>query len=433
MDRLSAFELTRLLQSRELSPREVQDHFLARIEERNPELSCFLHVAREPLPESPAGPLYGLPVAFKDLTWVRGMPCTSGSLVYRDFVPEQESAVVERTRRAGGVVLGKTNTPELGYKGVTDNQLAPPCRNPWNLERTSGGSSGGAACAVAAGLAPLAEGTDGAGSIRIPASFCGVVGHKPTRGLVPRYPVPDSFYTLSHVGPIARDVRDCALFLDVLAGYDARDPLCSREARPGYLAGLEEPGRALRVAWSPDLGYATVPPATLERLAPAVAALGAEGVALDWEDPEPIELDLWALTYAGRYGEPDPRMHPELQEIIRAGSRLPASRAGEASQQRTVFYGRVHRLFEEYDLLLTPTLAQGAFCLDQQHPGETLFGWTPFTYPFNLTGHPALTVPVALDEDGMPLGLQIVGRLGADLDCLRAGAQVERTVKFSKL
>ncbi len=426
----TAVELTELLKRREISPRELQEHYLRRIEERNPELSCYLHVAREPIPDELPGPLYGLPVAFKDLTPVKNMPCTSGSLLYRDFVPEIEAAVVERTRRAGGIVLGKTNTPELGYKGVTDNQLAPPCRNPRDPRRTAGGSSGGAACAVAAGLAPLAEGTDGAGSIRIPASFCGVVGHKPTRGLVARFPVPDAFYTLSHIGPIARTVHDCALFLDVLAGHDPRDPLSLRN-QTRFLEGLQEPLGSLRLAWSPDLGYARVDPDVLGRLQPLVERLGAEQVKLDWPDPEPLELDLWALTYAGRF-EPDPRLDPELQEIIRYGQRLPAARAGQVSVQRTEFYSRVHRLFQEYDLLLTPTMPCGAFPVEQQRPPgvDTLFGWTPFTYPFNLTGHPALTVPAALDADGMPLGLQIVGRLGADLDCIRLGRDLEQVAKL---
>lgn len=425
----SALELTRLLEAKEIHPSELQRHYLERIEEQNPELSAYLHFAAEPIPREPSGPLFGLPVAFKDLTAVKGMPCTSGSLLHRDFVPEQDAAVVERTRRAGGIVLGKTNTPEFGYQGVTVNQLAPPCRNPINPERTAGGSSGGAACAVRAGLAPLAEGTDGAGSIRIPASFCGVVGHKPTRGLVARYPVPDAFYTLSHIGPIARDVRDCALFLEVLAGYDPRDPLSSRETRPAYLAGLEEPLGSLRIAWSPNLGYADVPSDTLERLRPVAALLKAEEVRLDWEDPIGPLYDLWALTYAGRLGEPDRALDPELQAIVRHGLSLPARRAGEVSQQRTEFYGRVHRLFAEFDLLLTPTMPCAAFPIGTEHP--TLFGWTPLTYPFNLTGHPALTVPAALDGEGMPLGLQIVGRLGADLNCLKAGLHLENLLKIT--
>ncbi len=432
--RLTALELVGLLARGELSPGELRDHYLSRIQRYNPKLSCYLHVASEALSERYPGPLYGLPVAFKDLTPVAGMPCTSGSLLHQNELAEQDAVVVERARQAGGVVLGKTNTPEFGFKAVTDNQLAPPCRNPWNLARTSGGSSGGAACAVAAGLTPLAEGTDGAGSIRIPASYCGVVGHKPSRGLIPRYPVPDAFYTLSHIGPIARNVADCAFFLGLLAGYDERDPLSLNQSPIDYLKDLERPPE-LRMGWSPDLGYARVSSQVLDRLEPAVRSLGdVVPLQLDWPDPEPLELDLWALTYAGRL-LPDERLDPELRKIVQRGLEIPARRPAQVSQERTAFYHRVRRVFEQVDILLTPTMPTGAFPIELQRPTgcPTLFGWTPFTYPFNLTGNPALTVPVALDGDGMPLSLQIVGRPGADRHVLRLGRVLEQQLSFSNM
>ncbi len=434
MHRLTALELVGLLACGELSPGELRDHYLSRIQRYNPQLSCYLHVASEALDGPYPGPLHGLGVAFKDLTPVAGMPCSSGSLLHRNELADKDAVVVERVRRAGGLVLGKTNTPEFGFKAMTDNQLAPPCRNPWNLARTSGGSSGGAACAVAAGLAPLAEGTDGAGSIRIPASYCGVVGHKPTRGLVPRYPVPDAFYTLSHIGPIARNVTDCAFFLGILAGYDERDPLSLTQSPVDYLQDLDRPV-SLRVGWSPDLGYASVSSQVLDRLEPAVRALGdVIRLQLDWPDPEPLELDLWALTYAGRLS-PDDRLDPELRQIVQRGLEIPARRAAQVSQERTAFYHRVRRVFEQVDILLTPTMPTGAFAIELQRPtgSRTLFGWTPFTYPFNLTGNPALTVPVALDGDGMPLSLQIVGRLGADRHVLRLGRVLEQQLSFSNM
>ncbi len=418
--RLTALELVGLLARGEISPGELRDHYLSRIQRYNPQLSCYLHVACEALVGRYPGPLHGLPIAFKDLTPVAGMPCTSGSLLHQNELAEQDAVVVERARQAGGVVLGKTNTPEFGFKAVTDNQLAPPCRNPWNLARTSGGSSGGAACAVAAGLAPLAEGTDGAGSIRIPAS-----APLPGAGCL-LYPQPH------------RPHRPQRVRLRLLPGHPgrlrrARSPLFKPVAgrlshRPGTPTGAA-------IGWSPDLGYARISSQVLERLEPAVRSLGeVVPLQLDWPDPEPLELDLWALTYAGRL-LPDERLDPQLREIVQRGLEIPARRAAQVSQERTAFYHRVRRVFEQVDILLTPTMPTGAFANELQRPAGscTLFGWTPFTYPFNLTGNPALTVPVALDGEGMPLSLQIVGRPGADRHVLRLGRLLEQQLSFSNM
>lgn len=437
----NAVELAARIRAREISPVEVVRDALDRIERLDPALRAFVTIdpegalaaAREAERTPPVGPLHGVPVAVKDLSLTRGLRTTFGSLLHRDFVPDQDSVSVERLRRAGAVIVGKTNTPEFGWKGVTDNRLGPPTVNPWNRERTAGGSSGGSAAAVAAGMVPLAEGTDGAGSIRIPAAFCGVVGMKPTFGRVPRHPVPDLYYTLSHTGPLTRTVADAELMLEVLAGPDPRDPWCLTEAM-----GEALPPR--RVAWSPDLGYARVEP-EVARVALAAAR------KLPWEleeahpgfpDPEDVELGIWCTVYAARFGELDPAqrglMDPGLVEVIDQGMRMPASELARGSLARTRLWETVERFFRTYDLLVTPTMPVVAFPASQQHPlpvdKPTLFGWTPFTYPFNLTGLPALTVPAGLTSEGLPVGLQIIGRRGADRQVLAAGAAFEQAAPW---
>lgn len=437
----TAVELAALIRNREVSPVEVVQAALDRIDRLDPDLRAFVTVdyegalaaAREAERSEPAGPLHGVPVAVKDLSLTRGLRTTFGSLLHRDFVPDQDSVSVERLRAAGAILVGKTNTPEFGYKGVTDNRLGPPTVNPWNRERTAGGSSGGSAAAVAAGLVPLAEGTDGAGSIRIPACFCGVVGLKPTFGRVPRHPVPDLYYTLSHTGPIACTVADAALMLEVLAGPDSRDPWSLDD-----FPAAREPRR---VAWSPDLGYAQVEPEVARVAREAVARLPYEVEEADpgFPDPEEVELGIWRTVYAARFGPLPPevreRMDPLLAAIVDEGMAMPAWELAKQSLERTRLWETLERFFGRYDLLVTPTMPVEAFPASQQRPDTvdkaTLFGWTPFTYPFNLTGLPAVTVPAGLTRSGLPVGLQIVGRRGADRQVLLAAAAFERAAPWS--
>lgn len=433
----TAVELAELIRTRQVSPVEVVRQVLDRIDREDPRLHSFvtvdhegaLEAARRAERSDPIGPLHGVPVAVKDLSLTRGLRTTFGSLLHRDFVPDVDSLSVERLRRAGAVIVGKTNTPEFGYKGVTDNRLGPPTVNPWNRERTAGGSSGGSAAAVAAGLVPLAEGTDGAGSIRIPAAFCGVVGMKPTFGRVPRHPVPDLYYTLSHTGPITRTVADAVLMLEVLAGPDPRDPWCLTERM------VEEP-EPRRVAWSPDLGYAQVEPEVARVALEAVRRLPyeVEEAHPGFPDPEEVELGIWRTVYAARFGPLQPevreRMDPLLAEIVDEGMAMPAWELAKQSLERTRLYETLERFFRRFDLLVTPTMPVEAFPVTRQRPESvdkpTLFGWTPFTYPFNLAGLPAVTVPAGRTAGGLPVGLQIVGRRGADRQVLQAAAAFER-------
>lgn len=436
----------RILQG-ELSPVEVVESLLQRIERLNPRLNSFITVDAEGALDTARrlekncdspGPLHGIPIAIKDLSYTKGLRTTCGSLTLKDNVPTQDSISVERIRQAGAIIIGKTNTPEFGYKGVTDNRLMPPTVNPWDESTTSGGSSGGSASAVAAGLVPLAEGTDGAGSIRIPASFCGVVGFKPSFASVPRYPIPDIYYTLSHTGPIARNVEDAALLYSVLAGQDMRDAL-------SFDVAASQGESQLKLAWTSGLSYAQAEPEVAKVCREAVYHLTEQRHTIvedrpEFPDPEPIELNIWNTVYAARYGpltSPTRELFtPELAEIVDEGMRLPAHVLCKDSIARTKLYYTMDEFFQKYDLLLMPTMPMPSFPVELQHPRElngrkldTLFGWTPFTYPFNLTGQPAITVPVTYVTSPagkkLPVGVQIIGPRGSDNLVLAVAKQLE--------
>jgi aspartyl-tRNA(Asn)/glutamyl-tRNA(Gln) amidotransferase subunit A len=392
----------------------------------------------------PLGPLCGVPFSVKDLVITRGVRTAFGSRIYEHHIPDEDAPVVERLCTAGAIMVGKTTTPEFGWKGATDSPLTGISRNPWDLTKTPGGSSGGAAAAVAAGLAPLAVGTDGGGSIRIPASFCGVFGLKPTCGLVPVYPTPNTG-TLSHVGPMTRSVRDAALMLQVLAGPDDRDPLSFPATGIDFTDGLDDGIRGLRVAWSPTFGYAKVAP-EVRVLAEAAArrfqdfGCQVEEVERAFADPDPI----WApLFYAGVAARLEPflaewrdRIDPGLLEVVEEGNRLSGVELSKASFARAAFYQEVRQFFQRFDLLLSPTLAVPPFAAGMERPPDYPAGsrlsWVAFTYPFNLTGHPAATVPCGFTADGLPIGLQIVaGRLQDHL-VLRASATFEAAMPWAE-
>ncbi len=454
---LPATEMARLIRTRELSPVEITDAILDRIERLNPALNAYLTVtadlARAQAKEAEArarrgdlrGPLDGIPYSIKDLEATAGVRTTYGSKWFEDHVPDEDGVVAERLKAAGGILLGKTNTPHFGHKDMCDNLLGPPCRNPWNLDRTSGGSSGGAAAAVAAGLGPLAHGSDGAGSIRIPAALCGVFGLKPSFGRVPYHPSPDYFATRSHNGPLSRTVRDAALMLSVIAGPDPRDPLTIDAPPEDYVALCDGDLRGLRLAWSPDLGYAAVDPevrSIAERAARRFTDLGCtlDAPAIRWPNPRDFHKIIWEVGVASRHIDraierPD-WIEPSLAQMIHNGSRVSAIEYGKALLARTALYNAVRAFFERYDLLLTPQMPVGAWSAEPGphqgpreiggHPTPTIMDRLPFTYPFNLTGHPAASVPCGFTAEGLPVGLQIVGRWHADATVLRAAAGFEQ-------
>ena len=445
----TATELIRAYRAHDLSPVEATEATLERIDDRDPDLNAFCLLDPEAAltqarasearyaRREPAGPLDGVPVAIKDLLVTKGWPTLRGSTAIDPKGPWQDDApVVASLRRSGAVFLGKTTTPELGWKGVTDSALTGVTRNPHDPAKTAGGSSGGSSAALAAGMVPLALGTDGGGSIRIPCAFCGLPGLKPTFGRVPAWPA-SPFGPVSHVGPMARTVADLALLLDVIAQPDARDWQQLPPATASFAAGLEDGVAGLRIAFSPELGFATVDAEIATLVAQAAEDLQALGAHVEHVDPgfpDPREtFDVLWSTGAARAVETLPRtdgIDPGLAAIAeqgRAHSGLDYLRACGERDQLAIALGRFH---ESWDLLLTPAMPIAAFDAGREVPvgsdDPRWPGWTPFTYPFNLTQQPAATVPCGFTSDRLPAGLQIVGPRHADALVLRAARAYEQ-------
>jgi aspartyl-tRNA(Asn)/glutamyl-tRNA(Gln) amidotransferase subunit A len=457
---LTAVDLAAAVRAREVSPVEVVEAVHRRMDRLEPRLHAFCHRAdaealdaarhleRALADGADGGPLCGVPVGIKDLVAVAGMPMPGGSPAYRDFVPDEDDVVVERLRAAGAIVLGKTAVTEFGYSGASHSPVAETVRNPWNLALTSGGSSAGSGAAVAAGMGPVAIAADGGGSIRIPASFCGLFGMKASMGRVPmypscrdeRYPGIASWEGLEHVGPVSRTVADSALVLSVIAGPDDRDrhsiPAGDVDWRPAA-----DPGdlRGLRVAYSADLGRVAVDPEVARVVEQAVAAFAELGCEVEAADPDlpdagaafaaliALESDLTGMReLVGRHGS---EMSPHLVDLVTREWR--AEDFTDAQSTRKAVVNAMWRFMRGYDLLLTPTLTTPPFPVHMQGP-EKVGGryvrdsaWLAFTYPFNLTGQPAATVPAGFTDDGLPVGLQIVGGHLADGLVLRAAAAFE--------
>ena len=387
---------------------------------------------------APVGALDGVPVAIKDAFPARGWPTRRGSRAIDAAGPwDADASAVAALRRNGAVLPVQTTSPEFGWKGVTDSPLYGVTRNPWDPATTPGGSSGGSAAALAAGLVPLALGSDGAGSIRIPCGFSGLPGLKPTFGRVPLWP-PSAFGTVSHAGPMARTVTDAALLLDVLCEPDARDWTALPPPAHSFLDGLDDGIAGTRIAFSPDLGYVTVDPevaAAVERAALALADLGAHVERVDpgFEDPRECQETLWWATCAklvSDLGDPPADVFdPGFAKAAAAGRGIALADYLAAMTAREALGTHMSRFHSEWDLLVTPTLPIPAFTAGQNMPDgwpdEHWQSWTPFTYPFNLTQQPAATVPCGFTAAGLPIGLQIVGPRHADAHVLRAARAFE--------
>jgi aspartyl-tRNA(Asn)/glutamyl-tRNA(Gln) amidotransferase subunit A len=455
----SALELAAAVRAKQLSPVELAEALLARIERIDARLKAFclvsadiaLRDAREAeiavVKGEPTGALHGVPFSLKDVIFTRGVRTTGGSAIFAEAVPEEDAIAVSRLRAAGAVMLGKTNTSEFGHKALTDNPLFGPTHNPWNVARTPGGSSGGAAAAVAAGLGPIGLGTDGGGSLRIPAAFCGVYGYKPSWGRVPQYPSFPGWEHLSVTGPITRTVRDAALVLDVIAGDDDRDRASLPREAASYVAACDEQIKGLHVAWTPDLGYATVDPAVqtvCENAAAEFEALGChvEVVSPGWEDCEEIFRTIVSAQFYAHWSDQLPaqeaRLDPTLVKFIRKGGAVSLRDYVLAMERARAYWHEAQTFLARFDLLLTPTVAVAPFGVDQAPPREidgqpiSVLGWMPFTFPFNLTGQPAASVPAGTTDDGLPVGLQIVGRRHADRTVLAASAAYEAACPWSE-
>ncbi|NGO12983.1 amidase [Streptomyces sp. HC44] len=443
---LTALQLVDGYRKGEFSPVDVARAALLRAEEIQPSVNAFVRLdgdgAIEQARESaerwrrgePAGLVDGVPVTVKDILLMRGAPTLKGSNTVRaDGSWDEDAPSVARLREHGAVFLGKTTTPEFGWKGVTDSPQSGVTRNPYDVSRTSGGSSGGSAAAVAMGAGPLSLGTDGGGSVRIPASFCGIFALKPTYGRVPLYPA-SAFGTLAHVGPMTRDAADAALMLDVISGADARDWSGLAPPDGSFTDTLDGGVRGLRIAYSPSLGgQVPVRPGVAAAVRRGVEGLASLGAYVEESDPdftEPVEAfhTLW-FSGAARVTQnlgPHQRelLDPGLREICGIGARYSALDYLAAVDVRMDLGRRMGRFHETYDLLVTPTLPITAFEAGVEVPkgsGHRRWtGWTPFTYPFNMTQQPAATVPVGMDGDGLPVGLQIVAARHRDDLVLRA-------------
>lgn len=447
---LSATELLRLYRRRRLSPVEVTEAALARIDRHNATVNAFCLVDRDAalaaaraaeerwLRGRPCGLVDGVPCTIKDVLLTRGWPTLRGS---RTVNPKQswdeDAPATARLREHGAVLLGKTTTPEFGWKAVTDSPLTGITRNPWNLSCTPGGSSGGAAVAAALGMGTLHLGTDGGGSIRIPAGFTGVVGFKPSFGRVPAYPL-SPFGTLAHVGPLTRSVSDSALLLNVLAEPDARDWFSLPPDWRDYRVGLEDGVRGLRVAFSPTLGYVQVDPeirAAVTAVARLLADLGAQVEETDpgFSDPLAVFNTLWysgAAQALAHLSEAErAAIDPGLRDIAHTGAACRHHDYLQAVQARSRLGLHLRLFHERYDLLLTPTLPIPAFAAGQElaDPAtQTRWPeWTRFSYPFNLTQQPAISLPGGFTRRGLPIGVQLVGANYQDALVLRAARTLE--------
>jgi aspartyl-tRNA(Asn)/glutamyl-tRNA(Gln) amidotransferase subunit A len=386
----------------------------------------------------PQGPLAGVPISVKDLIAVGGVPLTFGSRSMAHNVAPHDAVAVERLENAGAIIIGKTTTSEFGCKAVGDSPLTGSTRNPWDLSKTAGGSSAGAAASVAAGVTSIALGTDGGGSIRIPAAMTGLFGVKAQFGRVPVFPVAAN-PTLAHVCPIGRDVRDVALLLGVLSGYDARDPHSVPVAASDYLAACDRDPHALKIAWSPSFGYAALDAEVCAIAEAAVRAFTELGCVVEEVDaplgPDPAAI--WtAEFYAGVAARLAPTLRdrrelldPEVATLVEQALTMDAEAYGRAVQMRYVFREKVRRFFGEYDLLLSPTLPVAGVDVGVSIPprfaDRNLVTWVSYTYPFNLTGQPAASIPAGFTRGGLPVGLQLVARAYREEDLFAAAAAFE--------
>jgi aspartyl-tRNA(Asn)/glutamyl-tRNA(Gln) amidotransferase subunit A len=458
---LSAAEAAALIRRRRLSPVEYVDAVLAAVAREQPRLNCFVTVMAEEaraaaraaeqavMDGAPLGPLHGIPVGVKDLVHVKGAPTRMGSRLHDDAPPAAaDDVTVARLRAAGAIILGKTTTPEYGVKGLTDGPAFGITRNPWNLDRTPGGSSGGTAAAVAAGLGPIGLGTDGAGSIRGPAACCGIVGLKPTLGTVPLAGARDAFANNSYAGPMTRTIADAALMLGVMAGPSAADPWSLRAAPPAALsAALAGAGLAgVRLGYVMRAANPRVAADVEANTRDALAAFAAQGAEVE-EITDPIDWIeyegrvLYQANFAVLLAAQLPRrrdaMDPVTVAFMERGAGFTLADFRNAQYARTRLFHAIQDLLGRYDALLMPTMSRTALPVgfdaandqvevDGVSCGITRQGWTSPQYPFNLTGHPALSVPSGFGADGLPTALQIVGRWGAEADVLRLGAALEQ-------
>ena len=456
----SAAELAGMIRDKQVSAREVMKAHLAQIEKINPKVNAICTLlpeqalaqaaaADEALSRGePAGALHGLPVAVKDLALTKGIRTTFGSPIYKDFVPHQDELIVERMKGAGAIVIGKTNVPEFGAGSQTYNEVFGETLNPYDLTRTCGGSSGGAAVSLACGMLPIADGSDLGGSLRNPANFCNVVGFRTSPGRVPVWPAQMGWYPLAVQGPMGRTVGDVALLLSVMAGPDARSPIAICEPGSDFLKPLERSFKGTKVAWSRNLGRYPVDKAVtdaLEAQRPVLTELGCEVTEAepDFRDADEIFQTLRAWRFALGHAEHLERHREQLKETViwntERGMKLDALQVARAEEKRTMLYHRVREFMEIYDYLLLPVSPVPPFPVHQRYVTEiagihleTYIDWMALCYAITLTGLPAISVPAGFTPEGLPVGLQIVGRHQQDFAVLQFAHAFEQTTRTGR-
>lgn len=450
----SAWELAALIKTKDVSPLEVMEETLGRIEKRNPDLNAFAALCPETaLSEArlmteriasnkAVGPLAGIPMGVKDLEDAKGMVTSYGSIPFRNNTAVEDSVQVARLKRAGAIVVGKTNVPEFGFTGFTRNRLYGTTFNPWNLEKTPGGSSGGAAAAIAGRLVPICTGSDAGGSIRIPASYSGCFGFKPSFGRIPTGPAPYCSYSaLTALGPLTRTVKDAAIYMDCTAGHHAADPYSLPAPGNSYLERLDEFPKRLKIAFSSTLGYAVVQKDVLACVENAVKVFEAMGHEIElWTGSLPDTGDVWASLIATDIyaqlesvsGKDREQIGRTLAGVVDGTGSMTVARLTKIQRLRGRLNSCLESFFNEFDLLLTPTTPTEAFAAGGPPPSEIdgtpipLLGAVAFTYPFNFSGHPAASVPAGLTPAGLPVGLQIIGPRHRDDLVLQASRAYEK-------
>ena len=440
---MSAYDMLDAIKRQELTSEDITEALIERIEKINPIVNAYctttFDLAREMAKNAdnavkkgePLGVLHGIPTSIKDLMMTKGIRTTYGSLLHEDFIPEEDDVAVIRLKEAGAVLIGKSNTPEFGHIALTNNKIFGETKTPWDVERNSGGSSGGAAAAVASGLAPLALGSDGGGSIRVPSSCCGVYGLKPTFGRIPSYPrIGVVFKSMDHYGPITRYVKDAALMLNVMKGHHPADPDSFPDDNIDYVKILENKPKKLKIGYSMTLGFGKV---LEEEVKDNVLNSVKKFEQFDWDveeakikmrTPELAFNTLVAVGYAydlqKDYDKRLEDLSPDLKATIRFGLDTSAMNVGKAKEQRKKVYEVLYQYFQNYDILITPTLPCPAIKPKWQESGTVfpiigkkalnITSWMTYTYPFNMSGLPAASIPSGWTNSGLPIGMQIVGK-----------------------
>jgi amidase len=457
---LTATELARRIRVKDLSSREVMEAHLSQIDRINPEVNAIVTLLPEQAMEQASiadetlmhskqvGPLHGLPVAHKDLVPTRGIRTTFGSLAFKDFVPEEDGLIVERLKKAGAITIGKTNTPEFGAGSQTYNEVFGETLNPYDTSKTCGGSSGGAAVALACGMLPIADGSDMGGSLRNPANFCNVVGFRPSPGRVPTWPGLVGWFPFTVEGPMARTVQDTALMLSAVAGPDARSPIAITEPGTLFSQTLERDFKGVRIAWSRDLKLLPVDPCVTEVIEGQRHVFEALGCLVEDCEPDFTDADeifkIWrAWRFELGFSELLETHRRQLKETvvwnIEEGRKLSGPQIGRAERKRTELYHRVRKFMETHDFLILPVSQVPPFEVKQRFVTEvngvkmeTYIDWMKSCYYITPTGLPAISVPCGFTQDGLPVGVQIVGRHQDDLGVLQLAHAFEQATGFWK-